>query len=144
MRCQGYFLKNFSGNEVVQKQYLLGRLFSRNAKKTHHDQSALQVFSLCLKRNDSQTFKSSRCKKLFLQCACCRYKLLRWMFFISLDNQKSLFFVKVCRYLEIFSAAILQLSLKQVFWKKSLFYVISIISVLIPKFQSKAIVHFTW
>ena len=52
------------------------------------------------------------------------------IFFIPFDNWKLLVFVKVCRYYEILSAAILllQLSLKQVFWKKSIFYVISTIS----------------
>ena len=52
------------------------------------------------------------------------------IFFIPFDNWKLLVFVKVCRYFEILSAAILllQLSLKQVFWKKSIFYVISTIS----------------
>ena len=28
--------------------------------------------------------------------------LLRWMFFVSCDNRKTLFFLKVCRYCEIF------------------------------------------
>ena len=49
------------------KQYLFGRLFSRNANKTYTDQSTLQVFFLCIKRNDSQTFKSSSRKKLFVR-----------------------------------------------------------------------------
>ena len=30
----------------------------------------LQVVLLCLKRNDSQTFKSNNCKKIFLQRVC--------------------------------------------------------------------------
>ena len=47
------------------KQYLLGLLFSRNAKKTHTDQSMLQAFLACLKRNISQTFEISSCKKSF-------------------------------------------------------------------------------
>ena len=75
--------------------------------------------------NKPQTFQSSSCKKSFLQCAIDRYNLLRWMFFILFDNWKSLFFVKVCRYFEVLSATILQLSMKQVFWKKLVFYVIS-------------------
>ena len=38
------------------------------------------------------------------------------------------------------SVAMLLLSLKQVFWNKSVFYVISTILLLIPKFQNKAVV----
>ena len=38
------------------------------------------------------------------------------------------------------SVAMLLLSLKQVFWNKSAFYVISTILLLIPKFQNKAVV----
>ena len=44
------------------RQYLFGRLFPRNANKTHRDQSALQVLFICLKRNDSQTFKKAATK----------------------------------------------------------------------------------
>ena len=40
-------------------------LFSRKARKTHTDQSIIQAFLFCLKRNVSQTFKSSSCKKVF-------------------------------------------------------------------------------
>ena len=73
---------------------VFGCLFSRNAKKAHIDQSTLQVFSLCLKRNHSQTFKG-RLQKIFPpECACYRYNLLWWMFFIPCDNWKSLFFRK--------------------------------------------------
>ena len=57
------------------KQYLFGRFFSGNAKKTHTDQSALQVSFFCLKRNDLQTFKSSSCEQLFFEFTCYRCKL---------------------------------------------------------------------
>ena len=40
------------------KQYLFSVLFPRNAKETHTDQSILENFLLCLKRNVSHTFKS--------------------------------------------------------------------------------------
>ena len=114
---------------TFNKHYLLGCFFSRNAKETHTDQSTLQVFLLYLERNDSQTFKSSSCGKLFLQCVCYRYNLLQWMFFIPRDNWKALFFIKVCWYLKIFSTATLLLPLKQTFWEKSVFYVISTMTV---------------
>ena len=44
------------------KQYSFGISFSRNTKKT---QNVRQAFLPCLKRNISQTFKCSWCKKLF-------------------------------------------------------------------------------
>ena len=47
------------------KQCFSGHLFSRNAKKTHTDQSILQAFLLCLKINVSRTFKSSSSKNFF-------------------------------------------------------------------------------
>ena len=67
-------------------------------------------------------------QKIFLQCVYYRCNLLWWMFFVPCDNWKTLFFLKVCRYCEIFSTAILSFSLKQVFWKKSVFYAISTIT----------------
>ena len=48
------------------KQYLFRLLFSRNSKKTQTDQSMPQVFLVCLKKNDPQTFKSSSCKTVFV------------------------------------------------------------------------------
>ena len=66
------------------KQYLPDLLFLRNAKKTHTDQSKLQTFSLCLKRNILQTFNRSSCKKVFSKCFYLWYNLLRWMFFYSM------------------------------------------------------------
>ena len=59
----------------------------------------------------------------FLQCVCYRCNFLRWMFFIPCDSWKPLFLTKVCRYFEILSTTILLLSLKHVFWKKTVFYV---------------------
>ena len=72
--------------------------------------------------------KAAAAKNFFLRCVCYRCNLLRWMFFVPCDNWKLLFFLKVCRYCDIFSTVILSFYLKQVFWKKSLFYVTSTIS----------------
>ena len=91
-------------------------------KKTRTDQSIPRVFLLCLKRNDPH---SGSCKNPFLQCVYYCYNLLRWMFFVLCDNWKTLLFMKVCRYSEIFLSAMLLLSLKPVFWKKSAFYALS-------------------
>ena len=53
----------------------------------------LQVLLLCLKRNDSQNFKSSNCKKHFRSVtSCCYcYKLLR-LFFILCDDWRHFFY----------------------------------------------------
>ena len=53
------------------------------------------------------------------------------MFFIPCDSWKTLFFLRVCRYCEIFSAAILLFSLKQVFWKTSVFWNLALALVLV-------------
>ena len=94
-------------------------------KKTRTDQSIPRVLLLCLKRNNPQTFKSGSCENFILQCVCYCYNLFRWMFFILCDNWKTLLFMKVCHYSETFLSAMLLLSLKSVFWKKSAFYVLS-------------------
>ena len=67
------------------------------------------------------------------------------MFFILFNNWKSLFFVKVCRYLEIFFSrhivAFFEASvLKEV---HILRYLHNIGAALISKFQNKAIVYLT-
>ena len=52
---------------LFYKQYIFGFPFSEKPKKTRTDKS---IFLLSLKRNYSQTFKSSNCKKAFIQCVC--------------------------------------------------------------------------
>ena len=47
------------------KEYLFSLLPSRNARKTHADQSIPHAFSLCLKRNNPQTLKVAAAKTLF-------------------------------------------------------------------------------
>ena len=73
------------------------------------DKSIPHVFLLCIKRSDQQTFKCSSYKNLFLQCVCYCYNLLRLIFFILRDKCKTLLFMKVCRYSEIFLSAMLLL-----------------------------------
>ena len=62
---------------------LIGLHSQKIAKKTLTDQSALQVFLLCPKRNNSQTLNRSSCKCFFLQCI---YYATTW---------KKLFFIKI-------------------------------------------------
>ena len=74
---------------------------TRNAPQAvfmYKDQSILQVLLVCLKRNHSQIFKDSSCKKIFLQCLCYWYNLLRRMFSILCDTWKTIFLIKVYWY----------------------------------------------
>ena len=121
------FLKNYlkdtkqiwaSLKKTLYKQYLFGLFFSYRPKYT-------SSFLICPNPNDWQTFKRSSCKNSSLQCVFYRCNLLPWTFFVPCDSWKTLFFLKVCRYYEIFSNPVLSFSLKQVFWKKSVFYAIS-------------------
>ena len=82
------------------------------------------MFLLCLKRNVSQTFESSSCENLSPKCVCYWYSLLRSIFFVPCDNWKTLFFIQIHCYPEVFCnhhVALLRF-LKQVFWKKSVFH----------------------
>ena len=127
------------------KQYLFGRLFFRNAKKTDSNYTTLQVFLHCHKRKNSQTLKSSSCIKPFIQYVSYRYNLLRWLFFIPFGNWKSSFCKRVLLLWDSFSrfiVAFLEISvLKEV---SILHYLHNIRAVVIPKFQNKAVVFFNW
>ena len=114
---------------TLHKEHLLGHLFPIKSKKTCKEQNRLKVSLLYPNQNDSQTLKSSSCKHFFLHYVYYRGNLLWWTFFNPCDNLKTLFLLKVCLYFEIFSTIILLLSLKQVFWRKSVFYVILAITV---------------
>ena len=73
------------------------------------------------KKKTKKTWQSSSCKKHFLHCVCHLYNLLRWMLFVTCDNWKVLFFKKVYRFSEAFLTVVLPFSLKEAFWKKSVF-----------------------
>ena len=51
--------------------------------------------------NVSQTFKSSSSRKVFLKCVYHWYNLLRRMFLVPCDNRKTLFFIQIYHYPEI-------------------------------------------
>ena len=90
-------------------------------------------FLLYLKRNDSQTLKSSSCHKLFLQ-----YISFKSMLFIICDKWKTLFFIRVYHYSLFFSTTMLLCVLKQVSQKSTYFNSINIhnyITMLIAKVQ---------
>ena len=70
---------------LPHKQYLFSRLFY-----------------FVWKRNEPKILKTSRCKNLSLQCVYFCYDLLWWIFFIPCDNWKTVLFIKVYHYSEIF------------------------------------------
>ena len=122
------------------KQYLFGLLFSRNPKEAGTNQSVLQTFLLCLKRNVPQIFKSSSCIKVFLKCVCHWYNLLWQMFFISCDNWKLLFFIQIYCYPEVqYNHHVAPLFETSVF-KEICIYIcyLSITKLLIANVQNKA------
>ena len=94
------------------KQYIFSLLTSRNARKTQTDQSITDVSLLCLKRNDTQKWQQ---EKLFSP--------LR--LFVLCDIWKTLLFIIVYSYSEIVLTTMLLLSLKLLFWRKSVFYALS-------------------
>ena len=114
-------------------------LLHRNSKRTYTDQSILQTFLFYLKRNVSQTFKCSSCKKVFLKCVYHWYNLLRWMFFIPCDKWET-FFIQIYRNPKVWYNRLVLRSLKQMFLKKPTIYIRYIhndITVVIPKVQNK-------
>ena len=124
------------------KQYFLGLPFSRNVKKSNTDQSLQQAFSFCLKRSVSLTFKNASYKKVFPKCVydCTTCFAECFLFYVITGN--SIFFAKVIVTQRLRASAMLLRSSKQVFWKKSAFYVRylqnNITMMLIPKVQNKA------
>ena len=65
---------------------------------------------------------SGSSKNPFLQFVCYWYNFLRWRFFVLWYNWEVLLLIIVYHYSEIVLSAILLLSLKPVFWKKSIYY----------------------
>ena len=87
----------------------------------------------------SQTFKSSSCKSLSQVCVPL-YNLLRWMFFIPCDNWKTLFFIQIYCYIEVWynrhvDAFFKGTVLKEVFYIRNPHNNITML--LIPKVQNK-------
>ena len=67
--------------------------------------------------------KVAAAKKLFPKCVYHRYNLLRLIFFSPCDNCKQYFLHKQIITQRLGATAMLLHSFKQVFWKKSIFYV---------------------
>ena len=119
-------------NSTSHKQHLFGLFFfSFKAKGDSYRPKYTSSVIICSNLNGLQTFKISSWKNIFLQCSCYRCNLIRWMFFVPRDSWKALFFLKVYRYCEIFTTAVLSFSFKQVFWKMSVIYAIGYSALLI-------------
>ena len=114
-------------------QYLFGPLFSRNVKKTYTNQSKLQSFSFCLKRNVSQTFKISSCKKVYIIYTTCFDEC----FLFHVITGRHYFYTNL-----VLPRGFVQPPCCCVFGKKSAFYVRylhnNITMLLLSKVQSKA------
>ena len=114
-------------------QFVMYKMAVLSKTKSHFDAvdyfKELPFYNKPMKKPKVKRLKNiDRLAKLFLQRLCYRYNLLWWMFLVPCDNWKMLFFLKVCRYCEIISTLTLSFSLKQMFWKKSVFYVISTVA----------------
>ena len=104
------------------KQHLFDLLLpKKKSKKIPTDQGILQTLLLYLKRNVSQAFRSSNCKKVFSKCVYIWYNFPQWMFFTSCDNWETLFFIQIYRYAKNWYNCHVTAFLKQMFWKKSAF-----------------------
>ena len=96
----------------ISRLYLDGKNMRRHCQIKNLHASGIFTLSESERLTNLQKLQL---KKLFLQCVFYTCNLLRWMFFNPCDNWKTLFLIKVCRYFDIFSKAILLISLKQVF-----------------------------
>ena len=127
----------WKSNFFHYKHYLFGPLFSRNAKKTHADQSILPTSLLCLKRNISLTLKSSSCKKSLPNVYIMDTTCFNECFLFCVMTGRHSFLYKLIVTQRFDATAMLLRSLKQVFWKKSIFHIHylhnSIIMLLIPQ-----------
>ena len=104
-------------------QYLVGLLVSRNAKKTHTDQIILPVFFTLSEKKRLKNLRKWQLKNNFFPSVyvfgkacldqCFLFHVITWRHFLYKFMVTQRFFVTV-KFLR---------SLKQVFWKKSVFYV---------------------
>lgn len=117
-------------------------LFSRNSKKAHTDQSTQQFFVLGLKRNHSQTFKSSYCKKTFspmgmllvqLTSCCCSFLQLAKYFLLHVVTARHDVLYQFAVTLFLLSTILLR-SLNQYFERSPyLKFIITPINIRVPK-----------
>ena len=100
-----------------------------------HSAFLSQVFLFCLKRNSSKILKSSDCKNLFFSVYVVGTTCFSEYFLFRVITGKNHFLWNFIITLRLFSNRHVAASLKQMLWKKSVFYVIS--TMLTPNFQKK-------
>ena len=96
-----WYIRLKIGKFTSLKQYFFGLFSSRNAKKTYRDEGRLEAFLLYLENIDVSQFFQRRVAKKSFRSLYLWYNLLRWMFFIPCDNWKTLFFIEICHYPEV-------------------------------------------
>ena len=103
------------------KQHLFDLLLpKKKSKKIPTDQGILQTLLLYLKRNVSQAFRSSNCKKVFSKCVYIWYNFPQ-CFLLHVITGRHYFLYKFIVTQRIGTTVMLLRSLKQMFWKKSAF-----------------------
>ena len=83
------------------------------------------LFHFVWKETTDKPLKEAASKTLFFSVDYHWLNLRRWKFFIPCDNWKALLFIKVYRFSEVILTAMVMLSLKPVFWKKTVLYALS-------------------
>ena len=112
----------------------------RNSKKDSYRPKYTTGF-FTLKRNDSQTFKSSNCEKLSNVYVSGTTSLDKYFLF-HLIIERHCFLLKFIIVLRLFSTAMFLISLKEVIRKKSiLFFISTITAMLITVFQNEALLY---
>ena len=105
------------------KKYLFGIIFSENPKKSHTNQIYYKFFYSAWREATHKPSKVATAKKFSLLCLSL-LQLTSINVFIPCDNWKTLFFIKVYRYRQVSSTVMFLRSLKQMIWKKSVFFFI--------------------
>ena len=104
-------------NRGKHKQHF--KLFFESKSKRRLVQTNVHFKFFNLSESKRLTNLPAAAKDFSSSVYCYRCNLLRWMLLVSCDNWETLYFLKVFRYCEIFSTAILSFFfLKQLFWIK--------------------------
>ena len=96
--CTSNYFRKEKQIYFLQTVFIWSSFLWKSEEDSHRPKYTTSVF-LCLKRNDSQTFKKSNCKKHFLQCVFYWNNSLRYFSFHVIAGKHGFFF-KVSRYPE--------------------------------------------
>ena len=119
------------------KQFLFGLLFSINTKETDTDQKILQLFNSVKKEISHKPSKAAAAKKFFQVAIVIGTNSFDECFLLHAVTRNYYFLYKLVVTQRVFATVMLMCSLKQVFWKKTVFYLRylhnNIIMLLMPK-----------